>query len=277
MDRSEIAHFLRSRREALQPEDVGLPRTRRRRTSGLRREEVAELSNMSTDYYSRIEQQRGPRPSEQTLGAIAAALRLSPDERDHLFRLAGHPIPARTLRTKHIPAGMLRILGRLDDSPAHIVNHLGETLAQNRLSGLLFGDQTRHTGLARSLAYRWFTLAGERRTLPVEDHAHHGRTITAHLLAAHTRDPHDSRVTHLVDTLLSTSAEFAGLWSVRPVVGPYCAPKRMEHPRVGYLELHGQSMVDPDQSLVLTVFTADLGSASHERLRLLSALEEQFA
>jgi transcriptional regulator with XRE-family HTH domain len=87
MDRAELADFLRTRREALQPEDVGLPRTRRRRTGGLRREEVAALSSMSTDYYSRIEQQRGPRPSEQMLAAIAHGLRLSLDERDHLFRL----------------------------------------------------------------------------------------------------------------------------------------------------------------------------------------------
>ena len=90
MDRAQLAAFLRTRREALQPEDVGLPRGPRRRTGGLRREEVAVLSGMSTDYYSRIEQRRGPNPSEQMLAAIARGLHLSLDERDHLFRLAGH-------------------------------------------------------------------------------------------------------------------------------------------------------------------------------------------
>ena len=90
-DRAELADFLRTRREALQPEDVGLPRGARRRTAGLRREEVAALCGMSADYYSRLEQERGPHPSEQMLAAIARGLRLSLDERDHLFRLAGHP------------------------------------------------------------------------------------------------------------------------------------------------------------------------------------------
>ena len=94
VDRAQLASFLRTRREALQPEDVGLPRGPRRRTGGLRREEVATLSGMSTDYYSRLEQQRGPHPSEQMLAALARGLRLSLTERDHLFQLAGHAVPA---------------------------------------------------------------------------------------------------------------------------------------------------------------------------------------
>lgn len=93
MDRAQLADFLRTRREALQPEDVGLPRGARRRSRGLRREEVAVLAYMSTDYYARIEQQRGPTPSEPILAAIARALRLTLDERNHLFRIAGHHTP----------------------------------------------------------------------------------------------------------------------------------------------------------------------------------------
>ena len=93
MDRAQLADFLRRRREALQPEDVGLRRGPRRRTSGLRRGEGAALCDMSTDYYRRLEQSRGPQPSEQMLAAMARGMRLSLDERDHLFRLAGtrHP------------------------------------------------------------------------------------------------------------------------------------------------------------------------------------------
>nr|BFF22034.1 hypothetical protein GCM10025730_55550 [Promicromonospora thailandica] len=93
IDRSGLAEFLRNRREALQPEDVGMPRGQRRRTQGLRREEVAVLCNMSTDYYSRLERQRGPQPSPQMLASIAQGLHLTIDERDHLFRLAGHNPP----------------------------------------------------------------------------------------------------------------------------------------------------------------------------------------
>ena len=96
MDQSDLASFLRSRREAIQPGDVGIPRGSRRRTPGLRREELAALCGMSTDYYSRLERGRGPRPSEQMLTAIARGLRLTLDERDHLFVLAGHNAPART-------------------------------------------------------------------------------------------------------------------------------------------------------------------------------------
>src|ERR1700704_6215718 len=118
MDRAQLADFLRTRREALQPEDVGLPRGARRRTRGLRREEVAALCGMSTDYYSRIEQQRGPQPSEPMLGAIARGLHLTLDERDHLFRIAGHNTPVRVHRSDHINPGILRILDRPDDTPA---------------------------------------------------------------------------------------------------------------------------------------------------------------
>src|ERR1044071_759118 len=93
IDRAGLAEFLRRRRGSRQPEDVGLPRGQRRRTAGLRREEVATLCHISTDYYSRLERERGPHPSEQMIASIAQGLHLSLDERDHLFRLAGHPPP----------------------------------------------------------------------------------------------------------------------------------------------------------------------------------------
>ena len=95
IDRGGLADFLRRRRESLQPEDVGLPRGQRRRTNGLRREEVASLCHMSADYYARLERERGPQPSTQMVAAIAQGLHLSLDERDHLFRLAGHQPPPR--------------------------------------------------------------------------------------------------------------------------------------------------------------------------------------
>src|SRR3954469_3270422 len=109
MEYADLSDFLRKRREALQPEDVGMPRGRRRRTPGLRREEVAALASMSTDYYSRLEGGRGPQPSVEMLGAIARALRLTLEARDPLFLLAGHGTPPRTTRACHIDPGMLRI------------------------------------------------------------------------------------------------------------------------------------------------------------------------
>ena len=107
MEYAELSDFLRKRREALQPEDVGLPRGRRRRTPGLRREAIAVLGSMSTDYYSRLEGGRGPQPSVEMLTSIARALRLTLEERDHLFVLAGHGTPPRTTRACHVDPCLL--------------------------------------------------------------------------------------------------------------------------------------------------------------------------
>ncbi|MFF4723911.1 helix-turn-helix transcriptional regulator [Streptomyces mirabilis] len=272
MDRAELAAFLRTRREALQPEDVGLPRGRRRRTGGLRREEVAALCDMSVDYYSRLEQPRGPNPSEQMLAALARGLRLSLEERDHLFRLAGHAVPRRVLRGDHINPGMMRILDRLEDTPAQVVNHLGETLKQTSMAVALLGDESAFTGRARSLHYRWFTDPASRLLRPESDHAAQSRLLVADLHGAYARDGHDSRTADLVDALQAASPEFAALWREHPVLGPSCAPKRLQHPQLGTLELHCQTLVDPDQSQRLLVFTAAPGSVSHAHLQLLSVM-----
>ncbi|MEU7750572.1 helix-turn-helix transcriptional regulator [Micromonospora sp. NPDC049171] len=275
MDRAPLASFLRTRREALQPEDVGLPRGPRRRTGGLRREEVATLSGMSTDYYSRLEQQRGPRPSEQMLTALARGLRLSLAERDHLFQLAGHAVPHRTIRAEHVNPGMMRILDRMHDTPAQVVNHLGETLAQTAPAVALLGDETRHTGLARSAHHRWFTDPTARHLRPEEDHPTQSRLLVASLHAAYTRDGRGSRAAALVADLLARSAEFAQLWREHPVPAGQCPPKRFLHPEVGALELHCQTLVDPDESQTLLVFTAVPDSASDEKLRLLAVVGGQ--
>jgi transcriptional regulator with XRE-family HTH domain len=271
VDRAELAKFLRTRREALQPEDVGLPRGARRRTGGLRREEVAALTGVSADYYSRIEQQRGPHPSEQILAAIARGLHLSLDERDHLFRLAGHAIPQRIFREDHVNPGMMRIFDRLQDTPAQVISHLGETLMQTRLAAALLGDDTVYTGIARSLHYRWFTDPVARLIYPEDDHPVHDRLIAAHLRDAYTRDGKGSRAAAMVEALLAASPRFAAIWREHPVLGPFCAPKRIQHPQLGLLDLHCQILVDPDQSQTLQVFTAVPGSESYEKLLLLPA------
>jgi transcriptional regulator with XRE-family HTH domain len=272
MDRPRLADFLRTRREALQPEDVGLPRGRRRRTGGLRREEVAVLSDMSIDYYSRLEQQRGPHPSEQMLASLARGLRLSLEERDHMFHLAGYATPQRALRADHLTPGMMRIFDGLEDAAAQVVTYLGETLKQTRLSKALVGDESLHTGLARSLHYRWFTDPATRLIYPEDDHPAHSRLIAADLHRVYTRDSKDSRAAAIVDALLAKSPEFAGIWREHPVAGPYCAPKRVQHPQLGLLELHCQILIDPDQSQLLLVHTASPGSESYEKLQLLSVI-----
>ncbi|MGP3987140.1 helix-turn-helix transcriptional regulator [Streptomyces sp. 3N207] len=271
MDRAQLADFLRTRREALQPEDVGLPRGPRRRTRGLRREEAAALSGMSTDYYSRLEQQRGPQPSAPMLAAIARGLHLSLAERDHLFRIAGHNAPPR-LGSDHIAPGLMRILGRLDDTPAQVVNDLAETLWQTPPATALVGDESRFTGVDRSLYHRWFTDPATRLIYPEEDHPRHSRFFTAELRAAYSRQGKGSRAEALVERLLEASEEFAEWWSAHEVGVPRVEPKRFRHPELGEIEVHCQVLLDPDQAQTLLVYTATPGSESDEKLRLLPAV-----
>ena len=139
MDRAELADFLRRRREQLRPSEVGLDAGPRRRTPGLRREEVAALAGMSADYYVRLEQKRSPRPSAQLLAALARALRLSDDERDHLYVLAGERPPAGPYAGTHVRPGLLALLDQLEHAPAQILTDLGDLLAQNAMARLLFG------------------------------------------------------------------------------------------------------------------------------------------
>jgi transcriptional regulator with XRE-family HTH domain len=275
VDREQLADFLRTRRQALQPEDVGLPRGPRRRTGGLRREEVAALCQMSTDYYSRIEQQRGTHPSEQILAAIARGLHLTLDERDHLFRLGGHTAPRRTIRSDHVNPGMMRILDRLDDTPAQVMNGLGETLTQTRLAVALLGNQTEYTGLARSVVYRWFTDPHARRIYPEADHPMHGRIFTADLRAAYAREGLHTRAATIVDALLAESPEFTKLWSDHEIGLSHQDLKRIQHPELGILELHCQLLFDAEQSQGLLIFTAIPGTESYDKLQLLAVIGDQ--
>lgn len=275
IDRAGLAAFLRHRREALHPEDIGLPRGQRRRTGGLRREEVAALSNMSTDYYARLEQQRGPHPSEQMVAAIAQGLRLSLDERDHLFRLAGHSAPSRGAAGDHISPGLARILDRLQDTPAEIVTELGETLRQTPPGVALTGDATRFTGPARSLGYRWFTDPAARAIYAPEDHRFLSRMFASGLREALTQRGPGSRAAHYAELLLTQSAEFRALWDAHEVGIRPNQVKRYVHPELGALELHCQTLLDPDQAHYLLVYTATPGTESYEKLQLLSVIGSQ--
>ena len=272
IDRVGLAAFLRRRRESLQPEDVGLPRGHRRRTSGLRREEVAVLCHMSADYYARIERERGPQPSVQMIASVAQGLHLSVDERDHLFRLAGHNPPQRGAVSEHISPGLLRILDRLNDTPAEIVTELGETLRQSPLSVALTGDATGYTGPARSRGYRWFTDPATRALYAPEDHPFLTRLYASGLREIVTLRGPGSHAAHLADLLVAQSEEFRTAWDDHEVgIRPHDV-KRLVHPEVGALDLHCQTLVDPRQSHLLFVYTAVPGSESYDKLQLLSVI-----
>lgn|SRR5690349_17765969 len=271
LDRDGLAAFLRGRREALQPEDVGLRRGARRRTNGLRREEVAELCDMSADYLARLERGSGSQPSQQMAAAIARGLRLTPDERDHLFLLCGHRRQPRHLRYAHISPGLLRVMDRLQDTPAQIVGPVGETLRQTPPAVALLGDETRHTGLARSALYRWFTDPTARDRYLPEDHQLHSRVYVAVLRASATAQGSGSPAASLVADLRHNS-EFADLWNRQEVGLRWSNAKRFVHPEVGRIDLYCQTLLDPDQGQSLLIFTATPGTESHDKLALLTVL-----
>jgi transcriptional regulator with XRE-family HTH domain len=273
MDRPQLADFLRRRREALSPEDVGLPRGPRRRTTGLRREEVALKAAMSTDYYTRLEQQRGPQPSESMLSAIARALRLTWDERDHLFRLAGHTPPARTCRCDYVNPALMRVLDRLD-TPAKVTTDLGETLAMNAIALAVFGDLTRFEGLESSVYYRWFAHPEEERAgFDAGDHERMSRSYVAGLRIAMARNPRDPRGLAIVDALNVVSDEFRALWEAHDVA-PSMSEQRKHvlHPEVGMLDLQCQTLINESEAQMLLVYTATPGTETAEKLKLLGVI-----
>jgi transcriptional regulator with XRE-family HTH domain len=271
MERDQLADFLRRRREAIRPAEVGIADGPRRRTTGLRREEVAMLAGMSVDYVVRLEQGRSSQPSTQLLGALARALRLSEDERDHLFHLAGHQPPPADGAAGLARAGLTRMLDLLGDTPALVLSDLGEVLAQNRAAVLLTGDHTGFTGDRRYPVHRWFTDPAARAIAPPEEREHHARRLVADLRAAAGRRSGDPTVAGLVERLRAASADFRRLWAEHEVAVRRADRKTFLHPRAGRLVMDCETLVTPDQGQQLLVLTpGDAGT--RERLRLLQVL-----
>ncbi|MFI0453252.1 helix-turn-helix transcriptional regulator [Actinomadura sp. 6N118] len=276
MDRKELAEFLRRRRELLRPADVGLVEGPRRRTPGLRREEVAQLAGMSTDYYARLEQQRAPQPSVQITTALARALRLTPDERDHLFALIGHNAPARFHTSEHVSPTLLRVLERLNaDTPALVLTDMADTLAMNPIATALLGDRTRHTGLARSCFYRWFTDPAERLYYAEEDHPDHTRSQAARLRAALTAGSDVDRAARMVAELHELSPEFVRVWELGEVARRYEESKTILHPDLGRIDVDAQFLRTQDRTQTLVVLAARPGTDSQGKLELLSVIGHQ--
>ncbi|MFC7535441.1 helix-turn-helix transcriptional regulator [Actinoplanes sp. GCM10030250] len=274
MQRAELADFLRRRREAIRPAEAGITEGPRRRTTGLRREEVAMLAGMSVDYVVRLEQGRSSQPSTQLLSALARALRLSDDERTHLFHLAGHQPPPAEGVAALARAGLLRMLDLLDGTAALVMSDLGEVLAQNRTSLLLTGDLTRFTGYRRYAAYRWFTDPATAAAHPGADREIHTRALVADLRAVAGRRSGDPTVTALIERLQAESADFRTLWAEHQVKVRRADRKTLLHPRVGLMLMDCETLNTPDQGQQLLVLTpAD--DETRERLALLQVLGTQ--
>ena len=261
MPREELARFLIDRRRGLRPTDVGLPAVGRRRTPGLRREEVAGLATMSVDYYARLEQARGPRPSPRILDSIADALRLPPAERRHLSRLADTtpappPGPARQVRP--YVADLLR---RIPEAGAVVTDAAYEIIAWNPLAAALLGDMRREPNLAR----RRFLTPDLTRTTGAEEF---GEIAVARLRAAAARYPGDPRLSRLLADL-RTSGEFRHIWDTNPVRTPGHRSKTLDHPALGPLRVNCDILTVPDDDQQVVFITADPGSPTARLFRSL--------
>lgn len=250
--RRELSAFLRSRREALRPADVGLPaRVGTSRTPGLRREEVAALAGVSVDYLIRLEQAREVRPSAQVLTALCRALKVSSDQIGYLFTLAGHREPERVMRNG-APAGLTQLVQAVSPLPAMIVNYRLDVLTWNEMMGALLLDLDRQPVRERNvlrmcfLDNRFDDFYGDREGVV--------RGAVADLRAAWADHAHDVELAGLIDELECGSAEFAQYWRSREVSVRGQGAKPMNHPLVGAVTVDFEVLSplgDPDVRLII--------------------------
>ncbi|MEU4230540.1 helix-turn-helix transcriptional regulator [Nonomuraea sp. NPDC026600] len=267
MNRNELAEFLRSRRARVTPQDVALPNNGRRRTPGLRRQEVAQLAGMSIDYYIRLEQGRGPHPSRQVLNALARALMLSQDERTHLFNLAGQALETPRMRGD-VPAAVRHLIAFLEEVPAYVVDAKYEILVWNPLAGLLLGDLDSRSREDLNVIRWLFRSPDIGQRLIDEEKGRFARGSVADLRAAAGRFPDDPAIQALVAEMLALSPEFAELWARHEVQIRREHLKHVFHPSVGVIETTCQVLSIPErEDLRLVLYTTEPGSAAHQALR----------
>lgn len=278
IDRPQLAGFLRRCRERLEPAAAGLAPRARARTPGLRREDVADLAGISVDYYTRLEQARGPHPSAQVLGALARAFRLTEDERDHLYRLAGQQPPGRySSVSEHVRPGLLLVLDRLYDAPAQVVTDYGQVLVRNAMAEALFGGRAL-PGRAGNIMWNYFADPAAPARVVEEDRDRLAEAHVANLRAVHAARPDDPRVRSLVRDLLELSPEFGRLWERHDVAVMRADRKTFLHPVVGRIEVDCEHLLADSGGQRLILYTARPGTESYEKLALLRVLgQETFA
>ena len=272
-DTTGLGATIRSWRDRVSPAAVGLPARIGRRTPGLRREELADLAGLSVDYVVRLEQGRAATPSVQVVGALARALQLTREERDHLFRLAGVQPPADGRITDHLPPGMQRLLTRLGETPVAVFAADWQMVWWNRAWAALLGDPAALPLRDRSLVRSRFPVGDERVRLSlwpvaVEDRGGSDRAVVADLRRATGRYPDDPRLAALVTTTLAGNPRFAQLWKEARVAGHGEDRKTIRHPEVGDITVDCDVLTDTDTDLKAVVYTAEPGSEDETKLRL---------
>jgi len=265
-----LGDFLRARREALKPQDVGLPDYGRRRVPGLRREEVALLAGVSSDYYIRLEQGRENSPSPQVLEAVAQALKLDAESADHLNRLCLAPSQRPHGRSEaEVGAQLLQLMDGWEHTPAFVLGPALDILAGNSLAAALHSGFDAFDNLARNV---FVDPAGHEFYQEWERAAH---SCVAELRAAYGHDPESARIAEVVAELSDASEEFTALWQLHDVKSKSQEGKHLKHPDVGDLHIAFAAFTvngAPHQQLV--VYRAEPASptaAAFETLRALGA------
>ncbi|WP_432929976.1 helix-turn-helix transcriptional regulator [Microbispora sp. CA-135349] len=269
--RQELGAFLRSRRDRLAPEAVGLPSVGRRRAPGLRREEVAQLAGVGVTWYTWLEQGRPINVSAQVIGAVARALRLDDDEIAHLFTLAGLPAPTVVSEEEVIAASLSAILDGLDPLPAYAVSARYDLLAWNRSCATLMGDFARLPPHRRNMLWLLFAERSLRERVGGYD-TETGTQCVARFrrnFAAHIGDP---AWRALVDELYERSEEFRRLWDRHDVASNSSKIKDFRHPLVGRLRLASTTLWLADQPGARLVVYNPVDSRGRDLLERLTRL-----
>ncbi len=266
---AELAVVLRAWRDRLSPEAAGLPHGKVRRAPGLRREELADLAGLSVDYLVRLEQGRARNPSPQVLGAIARALRLTTQERDHLYRTAGAATPSTGDVPRHVTPGIQRIIDRLGDTPVGVFSAAWDLISWNPLWAALQGDPSSWAGPAANLVWRCFMTDGSRVIRNDDERAVFERDIVADLRSAAGRYPADRALAALVAGLLTSSTRFGKIWSEASVALHTASRKTMDTPGVGVITLDCDILTAPGSDLHVVVYTVEPATPDAARLDLL--------
>jgi transcriptional regulator with XRE-family HTH domain len=269
--RAELSDFLRTRRARLSPDDVGLPNGSRRRTPGLRREEVALLANIGSTWYTRLEQGLPINVSAEVLDAICHALRLSKDERKHLYVLAGQPLAHMPPHDDEvIGESVQRVLDALDPFPAIVRGRRYDVLAWNVATTRFFTDYSKAEGNERNLLWRFF-VAGYMCDLRDPEGA--ARKIVASFRSVAAKYTDDPSFAELIEELRANSPQFSKLWARHDVLDLVDGQKIYDHPLVGEVHLeHTNFLVPGHADMRMTVYTAPAGSESERKLRELALL-----
>jgi transcriptional regulator with XRE-family HTH domain len=273
----EFGNTVRRWRDRVTPETVGMPVGRRRRASGLRREELAGLAGISTDYLTRLEQGRATAPSAQVVEALAQALRISDPERDLLYRLAGHAAPGLDVVPTRLTPSVQRLLDRLSHTPVVVYDATWTLVLANAPYNALMGDTSAWRGIERNAVWRNLLGPASRVVHTAQEQADHEARLVADLRLTASRYPADRSLRRLVGELTELSPRFAELWD-SGVPAPFRDMSRhkvIDHPSVGRITLDCDNLIVAVDDLRIGVYTAAPGTDDAERLALAIVLGTQ--